>query len=34
MSGLYQVVYCSRNRIPGAPETVSRNIGGILAKSR
>lgn len=34
MSGLYQVVYCSRNRIPGAPETVSENIGGILARSR
>lgn len=34
MSGLYQVVYCSRNRIPGAPETVSKNIGGILARSR
>ena len=34
MSELYQVVYCSRNRIPGTPETVSENIGGILAKSR
>ena len=34
MSELYQVVYCSRTRIPGAPETVSENIGGILARSR
>ena len=34
MPGLYQVVYCSRNRIPGTPEAVSENIGGILARSR
>ena len=34
MSQLYQVVYCSRNRIPGGPDALSENIGGILAKSR
>ena len=34
MSELYQVVYCSRNRIPGTPNAVSEAIGGILARSR
>jgi hypothetical protein len=34
MPALYRVIYCSRNRIPGTPDTVSDHISGILARSR
>ena len=34
MSDLYQVAYCSRNRISGAPNTVEALVGVILARSR
>ncbi len=34
MTQLYRVVYCSRNNIPGTPETVAADIGRILQVSR
>ena len=34
MTQLYRVVYCSRNNIPGMPETVAADIARILQVSR
>jgi hypothetical protein len=34
MAQLYRVLYCSRNRLAGAPETYNGEVQHILAKSR